>query len=241
MYVLKNEEGIQMTVELFRNDSYLKSYNSRITEILEDGIILDKTIFYPEGGGQPGDIGKILYNGKNIEIIGTRYQNKKIVHLIEKNNFLKINDKIDINLNWDIRYSHMKVHTCLHLLCSIIPAPVTGGSIGDARGRLDFDIDIKPDKELILKQLNDLLNQDHLISINEITDDELDQNPELIRTMSVKPPRGSGKIRMISIGDGIDYQPCGGTHVNKTSEIGIVTSIKIENKGKMNKRIIIKL
>lgn len=230
-----------MTVELFRNDSYLKSYNSRITEILEDGIILDKTIFYPEGGGQPGDIGKILYNGKNIEIIGTRYQNKKIVHLIEKNNFLKINDKIDINLNWDIRYSHMKVHTCLHLLCSIIPAPVTGGSIGDARGRLDFDIDIKPDKELILKQLNDLLNQDHLISINEITDDELDQNPELIRTMSVKPPRGSGKIRMISIGDGIDYQPCGGTHVNKTSEIGIVTSIKIENKGKMNKRIIIKL
>ena len=241
MYVLKNEEGIQMTVELFRNDSYLKSYNSRITEILEDGIILDKTIFYPEGGGQPGDIGKILYNGKNIEIIGTRYQNKKIVHLIEKNNFLKINDKIDINLNWDKRYSHMKVHTCLHLLCSIIPAPVTGGSIGDARGRLDFDIDIKPDKELILKQLNDLLNQDHLISINEITDDELDQNPELIRTMSVKPPRGSGKIRMISIGDGIDYQPCGGTHVNKTSEIGIVTSIKIENKGKMNKRIIIKL
>ena len=241
MYVLKNEEGIQMTVELFRNDSYLKSYNSRITEILEDGIILDKTIFYPEGGGQPGDIGKILYNGKNIEIIGTRYQNKKIVHLIEKNNFLKINDKIDINLNWDIRYSHMKVHTCLHLLCSIIPAPVTGGSIGDARGRLDFDIDIKPDKELILKQLNDLLNQDHLISINEITDDELDQNPELIRTMSVKPPRGSGKIRMISIGDGIDYQPCGGTHVNKTSEIGIVTSIKIENKGKMNKRIIINL
>ena len=230
-----------MTVELFRNDSYLKSYNSRITEILEDGIILDKTIFYPEGGGQPGDIGKIRYNGKNIEIIGTRYQNKKIVHLIEKNNFLKINDKIDINLNWDIRYSHMKVHTCLHLLCSIIPAPVTGGSIGDARGRLDFDIDIKPDKELILKQLNDLLNQDHLISINEITDDELDQNPELIRTMSVKPPRGSGKIRMISIGDGIDYQPCGGTHVNKTSEIGIVTSIKIENKGKMNKRIIIKL
>ena len=241
MYVLKNEEGIQMTVELFRNDSYLKSYNSRITEILEDGIILDKTIFYPEGGGQPGDIGKILYNGKNIEIIGTRYQNKKIVHLIEKNNFLKINDKIDINLNWDIRYSHMKVHTCLHLLCSIIPAPVTGGSIGDARGRLDFDIDIKPDKEIILKQLNDLLNQNHLISINEITDDELDQNPELIRTMSVKPPRGSGKIRMISIGDGIDYQPCGGTHVNKTSEIGIVTSIKIENKGKMNKRIIIKL
>ena len=241
MYDLKNEEGIKMTVELFRNDSYLKNCTSRIIDILDDGIILDKTIFYPEGGGQLGDIGEIFYNGKNIEITGTRYENKKIVHLIEKNNYLKINDNIDIILNWDKRYSHMKVHTCLHLLCSIIPAPVTGGSIGDARGRLDFDIDTKPDKELILKQLNDLLNQDHLISINEITDHELDQNPELIRTMSVKPPRGSGKIRMISIGDGIDYQPCGGTHVNKTSEIGIVTSIKIENKGKMNKRIVIKL
>jgi misacylated tRNA(Ala) deacylase len=239
MYVLKNEEGIEMTVELFRNDSYIKNYASRIIEILEDGIVLDKTIFYPEGGGQPGDIGKIIHNGNDMQVTGTRYENNKIVHLIEKNSYLKINDNVDIILNWDKRYSHMKVHTCLHLLCSIIPAPVTGGSIGDARGRLDFDIDTKPDKELILKQLNNLVNQDHLISITEITDDELDQNPELIRTMSVKPPRGSGRIRMISIGDGIDYQPCGGTHVNKTSEIGMVSSIKIENKGKMNKRIII--
>ena len=135
----------------------------------------------------------------------------------------------------------MQVHTCLHLLCSIIPAPVTGGSIGDSRGRLDFDLETKPDKEVILNQLNELINKDYLISISEITDHELNKNPELVRTMSVKPPRGSGKIRMVSIGDKIDYQPCGGTHVNKTSEIGEVIYIKIENKGKMNKRIIINL
>ena len=230
-----------MTVELFRDDAYIKNYNSRITEIVSDGIILDKTIFYPEGGGQPGDVGIITINENDIVVTGTRYDNNRLVHLIEHPNALKINQDIEIKLNWKKRYSYMQVHTCLHLLCSIIPAPVTGGSIGDARGRLDFDLETKPDKEMILNQLNELISNDYLISISEITDDELDKNPELVRTMSVKPPRGSGKIRMVSIGDKIDYQPCGGTHVNKTSEIGEVISIKIENKGKMNKRIIINL
>ena len=230
-----------MTVELFRGDAYIKNYNSRITEIVSDGIILDKTIFYPEGGGQPGDVGIITINENDLMITGTRYYNNRLVHLIEQPNALKINQDIEIKLNWKKRYSYMQVHTCLHLLCSIIPAPVTGGSIGDARGRLDFDLETKPDKEVILNQLNELISNDYLISISEITDDELDKNPELVRTMSVKPPRGSGKIRMVSIGDKIDYQPCGGTHVNKTSEIGEVISIKIENKGKMNKRIIINL
>jgi misacylated tRNA(Ala) deacylase len=230
-----------MTVELFRDDAYIKNYNSRITEIVSDGIILDKTIFYPEGGGQPGDVGIITINENDIVVTSTRYDNNRLVHLIEQPNALKINQDIEIKLNWKKRYSYMQVHTCLHLLCSIIPAPVTGGSIGDARGRLDFDLETKPDKEMILNQLNELISNDYLISISEITDDELDKNPELVRTMSVKPPRGSGKIRMVSIGDKIDYQPCGGTHVNKTSEIGEVISIKIENKGKMNKRIIINL
>ena len=182
-----------------------------------------------------------VFNENDIVVTGTRYDNNRLVHLIEQPNALKINQDIEIKLNWKKRYSYMQVHTCLHLLCSIIPAPVTGGSIGDARGRLDFDLEIKPDKEMILNQLNELISNDYLISISEITDDELDKNPELVRTMSVKPPRGSGKIRMVSIGDKIDYQPCGGTHVNKTSEIGEVISIKIENKGKMNKRIIINL
>ena len=133
----------------------------------------------------------------------------------------------------------MKVHTSLHLLCSIIPFPVTGGSIGDGRGRLDFDLESKPDKEEVLNKINQLIDEDYSIYISSITDKELDENPELVRTMSVKPPRGSGQIRMIKIGDNIDFQPCGGTHVNNTSEIDHVKSVKIENKGKMNKRIIL--
>ena len=134
----------------------------------------------------------------------------------------------------------MKVHTCLHLLCSIIPFPVTGGSIGDGRGRLDFDLETKPDKEDVLNKINELINKDYLVHISSITDKELDDNQDLVRTMAVKPPRGSGQIRMIRIGDDIDFQPCGGTHVSKTSEINHVKSVKIENKGKMNKRIILK-
>jgi len=230
-----------MTIELFRNDAYLKSYSSQIVKIMPNGFVLDKTIFYPEGGGQLGDTGVVICDGKKIEILGTRYIDNQLVHLIDKPNELIINQDIEIQLDWDKRYSHMQVHTCLHLLCSIVPAPVTGGSIGDRRGRLDFDLETKPDKEEILNKLNQLINDDHSIHISEITDKELDANPDLVRTMSVKPPRGSGKIRMISIGERIDYQPCGGTHVNKTSEISIVNSIKIENKGKMNKRIIVNL
>jgi len=202
-----------MTEELFRNDSYLKELDVIISDITPEGLIFDKTIFYPEGGGQPGDEGFV-----------TSDENKM---------------RVKLELDWSRRYSHMQVHTCLHLLCSIIPYPVTGGSIGDGRGRLDFDLETKPNKEDVLNSLNKLISDDHTISISSITDDELDQNPDLVRTMSVKPPRGSGTIRMIKIGDNVDFQPCGGTHVKKTSEIKLVKSVKIENKGKMNKRIIV--
>ena len=194
-----------MTIELFRNDAYLKSYSSQIVKIMPDGFVLDKTIFYPEGGGQLGDTGTIICDGKKIEILGTRYIDNQLVHLTDKPNELIINQDIEIQLDWDKRYSHMQVHTCLHLLCSIVPAPVTGGSIGDRRGRLDFDLETKPDKEEILNKLNQLINDDHSIHISEITDKELDAKPDLVRTMSVKPPRGSGKIRMISIGESVDY------------------------------------
>ena len=160
--------------------------------------------------------------------------------MIENIDGFKKNEEVKLNLNWMKRYSYMKVHTCLHLLCSIIPFPVTGGSIGDGRGRLDFDLETKPDKEDVLNKINELINKDYLVHISSITDKELDDNPDLVRTMAVKPPRGSGQIRMIRIGDDIDFQPCGGTHVSKTSEINHVKSVKIENKGKMNKRIILK-
>ena len=229
-----------MTIELFRNNSYLKEHDTTISEIVSDGLVLNETIFYPEGGGQPGDEGSITINNQTIDIIGTRYTDNKLVHLIENIDGFKKNEGVKLNLNWIKRYSYMKVHTCLHLLCSIIPFPVTGGSIGDGRGRLDFDLETKPDKEEVLNKINELINKDYLIHISSITDKELDDNPDLVRTMAVKPPRGSGQIRMIRIGDDIDFQPCGGTHVSKTSEINHVKSVKIENKGKMNKRIILK-
>ena len=229
-----------MTIELFRNNSYLKEHDTTISEIVSDGLVLNETIFYPEGGGQPGDEGSITINNQTIDIIGTRYTDNKLVHMIENIDGFKKNEEVKLNLNWMKRYSYMKVHTCLHLLCSIIPFPVTGGSIGDGRGRLDFDLETKPDKEEVLNKINELINKDYLIHISSITDKELDDNPDLVRTMAVKPPRGSGQIRMIRIGDDIDFQPCGGTHVSKTSEINRVKSVKIENKGKMNKRIILK-
>lgn len=228
-----------MTVELFRGDSYTKELDVIVSEVIPEGLIFDKTIFYPEGGGQPGDEGFVTSDKNKTRVLGTKYINQKLVHLVEETQDFKKNDKVKLELDWSRRYSHMQVHTCLHLLCSIIPYPVTGGSIGDGRGRLDFDLETKPNKEDVLNSLNKLISDDHTISISSITDDELDQNPDLVRTMSVKPPRGSGTIRMIKIGEDIDFQPCGGTHVKKTSEIKLVKSVKIENKGKMNKRIIV--
>ncbi len=228
-----------MTVELFRDDSYTKELDVIVSEVIPEGLIFDKTIFYPEGGGQPGDEGFVKNDENKTRVLGTKYINQKLVHLVEETQDFKKNDKVKLELDWSRRYSHMQVHTCLHLLCSIIPYPVTGGSIGDGRGRLDFDLETKPNKEDVLNSLNKLISDDHTISISSITDDELDQNPDLVRTMSVKPPRGSGTIRMIKIGEDIDFQPCGGTHVKKTSEIKLVKSVKIENKGKMNKRIIV--
>tara|TARA_Y100000589_G_scaffold301764_1_gene312854 strand:+ start:44 stop:736 length:693 start_codon:yes stop_codon:yes gene_type:complete len=228
-----------MTIELFRNDSYLKEHITIISEIVSEGLVLNETIFYPEGGGQPGDEGSIVIDNQTIEINGTRYIDNKLVHLVENIDGFKKNEEVKLNLNWVKRYSYMKVHTSLHLLCSIIPFPVTGGSIGDGRGRIDFDLESKPDKEEVLNKINQLIDEDYSIYISSITDKELDENPDLVRTMAVKPPRGSGQIRMIKIGDNIDFQPCGGTHVNKTSEIDHVKSVKIENKGKMNKRIIL--
>ena len=228
-----------MTVELFRDDSYTKELDVIVSEVIPEGLIFDKTIFYPEGGGQPGDEGFVTSDENKTRVLGTKYINQKLVHLVEETQDFKKNDKVKLELDWSRRYSHMQVHTCLHLLCSIIPYPVTGGSIGDGRGRLDFDLETKPNKEDVLNSLNKLISDDHTISISSITDDELDQNPDLVRTMSVKPPRGSGTIRMIKIGEDIDFQPCGGTHVKKTSEIKLVKSVKIENKGKMNKRIIV--
>ena len=230
-----------MQKELFRNDSYLKTCSSKIIEILEEGIVLDNNIFYPEGGGQPGDVGNVKCDNKSFEIINTKYIDKKIVLYLEDSSVFNLNQEIFCEINWTRRFNIMQVHTCLHLLCSIIKAPVTGGQINEGKGRLDFDLESKPDKDFIMEKINKLIKGNFDVKISNITEEELDKNPELVRTMAVKPPRGSGMIRMISIGENVDYQPCGGTHVKNTSEINLVKKVKVENKGRMNKRVILEL
>jgi misacylated tRNA(Ala) deacylase len=222
---------------LFIEDSYLKDFDATILNIDSNKIILDRTAFYAKSGGQPGDIGKITLNGKEINIIDTVYDNKQnILHVCENSNDLKINEKIKGKINWEIRYKHMRMHSALHLLCSLIPYDVTGGQISFEKSRLDFNVDDKIEKEEIENKINQLVKDDHEISYQWITLEELDNQPDLVRTMSVKPPRTNNKIRLVKIGS-IDLQPCGGTHVKRTEEIGNIKIGKIENKGKMNRRV----
>jgi len=222
---------------LFIEDSYLKDFDATILNINSNKIILDRTAFYAKSGGQPGDIGKIILNGKEINIIDTVYDNKQnILHVCENSNDLKIDEKIKGKINWEIRYKHMRMHTALHLLCSLIPYDVTGGQISYEKSRLDFNADDKIEKEEIENNINQLVKDDHEISYQWITLEELDNEPDLVRTMSVKPPRTNNKIRLVKIGS-IDLQPCGGTHVRRTKEIGNIRIGKIENKGKMNRRV----
>ena len=222
---------------LFIEDSYLKDFDATILNIDSNKIILDRTAFYAKSGGQPGDIGKITLNGKEINIIDTVYDNKQnILHVCENSNDLKIDEKIKGKINWKIRYKHMRMHTALHLLCSLIPYDVTGGQISYEKSRLDFNAEDKIEKEEIENKINQLVKDDHEISYQWITLEELDNQPDLVRTMSVKPPRTNNKIRLVKIGS-IDLQPCGGTHVKRTKEIGNIRIGKIENKGKMNRRV----
>ena len=222
---------------LFIEDSYLKDFDATILNIDSNKIILDRTAFYAKSGGQPGDIGKITLNGKEMNIIDTVYDNKQnIIHVCENSNDLKIDEKIKGKINWEIRYKHMRMHTALHLLCSLIPYDVTGGQISYEKSRLDFNADDKIEKEEIENKINQLVKDDHEISYQWITLEELDNQPDLVRTMSVKPPRTNNKIRLVKIGS-IDLQPCGGTHVKRTKEIGNIRIGKIENKGKMNRRV----
>lgn len=222
---------------LFIEDSYLKDFDATILNIDSNKIILDRTAFYAKSGGQPGDIGKIILNGKEINIIDTVYDNKQnILHVYENSNDLKIDEKIKGKIDWNIRYKHMRMHTALHLLCSLIPYDVTGGQISYEKSRLDFNADDKIEKEEIENKINQLVEDDHEISYQWIKLEELDNQPDLVRTMSVKPPRTNNEIRLVKIGN-VDLQPCGGTHVRRTKEIGSIRIGKIENKGKMNRRV----
>jgi misacylated tRNA(Ala) deacylase len=227
------------------SDAYRTECDATVTAIHERGYILDATIFYPQGGGQPGDKGTLVTgDGREIPIETTVYaeDRKQIVHVpAEGAATLAEGDRVTCKLDWETRLPRMRIHSALHLLSVVLPYPVTGGAIGDGEGRLDFDIaDSGLDKDEITEKLNELVARDAAITESWITDAELDANPDLVKTMSVKPPRGAGRVRMVTI-EGIDYQPCGGTHVKSTAEIGKVQVTQIQKKGKQNRRVRIEL
>jgi misacylated tRNA(Ala) deacylase len=209
----------------------------------ESGVILDRTIFYPQGGGQPGDQGLLRFqDGREVRVRNAVYgpDRAHIVHQVE-GDLPSVGETVSLALDWALRLKRMRVHTALHLLSVVLPYPVTGGAIGDGDGRLDFDIpDAGLDRDEIAGKLNALVERDAVVKERWITDEELDANPALVKTMSVKPPRGTGRIRLIEI-EGIDLQPCGGTHVRRTGEIGSVLVTDIEKKGRQNRRVRIAL
>ncbi len=230
-----------MTEEIFRADAYEKQCEARVTVVDAAGIHLDRTVFYPMGGGQPGDTGILqLQDGSEIRINDTRKDaaSGDIVHVPEADIGADlVGQQVQACIDWDRRHRIMRMHTLMHLLCAVIPAGVTGGSIRDGSGRLDFDLpESTLDKEHISAELNRLVEENHPVSSRWISDEELAANPELVRTMSVKPPTGSGQVRVLEVED-VDLQPCGGTHVAATGEIGRVRVRKIENKGKHNRRV----
>jgi misacylated tRNA(Ala) deacylase len=234
-----------MTEQIYRDDAYERQCEAKILEVNDrGGIILDRTVFYATGGGQPGDNGVLDVPGIGEITIATAVYGDspgQIVHVTPEGSELpKAGDSALCRLDWDRRYAHMRMHTCLHLLCTLLPYPVTGGQIGQESSRLDFDIQDASlaDKEQLTEELNQFVAADHPVSERWITDAELEANPDLVRTMAVKPPMGSGRVRLVEIGGGaVDLQPCGGTHVRTTSEIGAVTVQKIEKKGRMNRRV----
>lgn len=232
-----------MTESLFRSDAYARSCTARVMRMAEDGaLVVDRSVFYPAGGGQPGDSGWIDGPGGRRTVVDTRKEGAQEVALVlEPGDALAEGDVIEMHLDWDRRYRHMRVHTALHLLSVVIPLPVTGGAIGAEKGRLDFDMPEAPeDKEALEAALNALISRDLAITERWITDDEMAANMDLVKTMSVKPPMGQGRVRLVRIGtpdSQVDLQPCGGTHVRSTAEIGRVTLGKIEKKGKQNRRV----
>ena len=225
--------------KLFEENPYLKEFKAKIISINieEKTIELDNTAFYARSGGQPGDIGEIIAENQNIEVKDTIKKDNKIINIINKTENLDKGIEIIGKIDWEKRYEHMKMHSALHLMCSVIPLGVTGGQIGYEKSRLDFnDPDKEINKEEIEEKINSLVKSDYEITSEIIDSQILDEQPELVRTMSVKPPQIDGKIRLIKIGN-VDLQPCGGTHVKATAEIGSIKIGKIENKGRMNRRV----
>jgi misacylated tRNA(Ala) deacylase len=233
-----------MTERLFLDQPELARVDATVVSSAPEGIVLDRTIFYARGGGQPGDTGKLWWSGGEVAITDTvKGEGEAILHLPASDLPLPAaGTVVSAEIDWDRRHRLMRMHTAMHLLCSLIKgAAVTGGSVGADRSRLDFDLPNPPPKDQIEAGLNALIEADLPVRIEWVDESVLDTDPGLVRTMSVQPPRGTGRLRLMRIGDDglIDLQPCGGTHVSRTGEIGPIQVVKIENKGKQNRRIII--
>lgn len=234
------------TALLFLDDAYLREAAAVVIGVTERGVVLDRTNFYATGGGQPGDAGVLrLADGAEMAIATTIYDpadRSIVIHVpADEQAMPAAGQTVTSVLDWERRLKRMRIHSALHLLSVVLPYPVTGGSIGEGEGRLDFDIpDGGLDKAEISLRLNELIDRNAAITDRWITDAELDANPQLVKTMSVKPPRGSGRVRLVEI-EGIDLQPCGGTHVRSTGEIGAIAVTEIEKKGKQNRRVRIAL
>ena len=221
---------------IFLNDSYVKEFQAPIQLVEDDKVITADSCFYAQSGGQPGDKGSLEINGEKFNVINTLKHEKGIAHVLDQHCSASAGEVSGI-IDWDHRYRLMRMHTSMHLLCAALPFYVTGGSIGLEKSRIDFDLGEETfEFETLNTIINEFIQHAHPISYQWITNEELDQQPELVRTLSVKPPRTNDKIRLVKIGT-IDLQPCGGTHVANTSEIGEFQFIKYESKGKMNKRV----
>ena len=219
-----------MTEALFRHDAYQRTVESTVSGVQGVMVVLERTIFYPTGGGQPGDTGRLILADRTLDVVDTRKGElaDSILHLLAEPVELQAGTTVEAVLDWERRYRLMRMHTCLHLLCKAVDGVVTGGQVGDGKGRLDFDIpEAVLDKEELTGKLNAWIAADHAVRERWIEAAELDARPELVKTMSVQPPRTGGRIRLVEI-EGLDLQACGGTHVRSTAEIGPVRVVKIE-------------
>ncbi|MSP82763.1 MAG: alanyl-tRNA editing protein [Alphaproteobacteria bacterium] len=226
---------------VFREDAYARSCDAVVVAVGPEGIRLDRTVFYPEGGGQPGDTGVMrLPEGTTITIVDARKGSggDDVVHIPGPGSPMPdVGAAVVAEIDWERRHRLMRMHSCLHLLCALVDAPVTGGQVGDGRGRLDFDLpEATLDRVELGVRLNAIIAENRPLSESWITDAELAVQPELVKTMSVKPPIGLGRVRLMHV-EGVDLQPCGGTHVRATGEIGPVEIVKIEKKGRINRRV----
>ena len=231
-----------MTETLFRDDAYLRDCIAAVLEIEGDAVILDRTVFYPMGGGQPGDTGILRWDGGEATVIDTRYGDRGAIrHILDDEAAAPpAGISITAHLDWDRRYRHMRMHTALHLLGTVLQYGVTGGNIGTERSRLDFDMQDTVDKDDVTTRLQALVDANKPVSSRWITDEELAAQPDLVRTLSVQPPKGAGKVRLLEI-EGTDLQPCGGTHLRSTGEVGTIVVGKVEKKGSRNRRVYIEL